>query len=124
MLRINFSHYFSAKFEKMKYRIFVILLIIIGVSCGTKKQLYKQYNGQPVTILEKAFGKPKAILENDTEKVYVFEIKKELESTEITQGKLTLDPIVTPKVKKTERYYFTVVDGIISKTKFEEEYQR
>ena len=105
-------------------RILILLLIFIGISCGTKKQLYKQYNGQPVTILEEAFGEPKTILERENEKVYVFEIEKELESTEISQGKLTLDPMVTPKVKKIERYYFTVQNGMITKTKFEEEYER
>ena len=36
--------------------------------------------------------------------------------------KLTLDPIVTPQVNKIERYYFTVKDGVIVKTNYEEVY--
>jgi len=56
--------------------------------------------------------------------VLVYEIVKELRSTEIMQAKLTLDPIYSPKVDKTERYYFTVKQGIITKTKLEEVYER
>ena len=100
---INFSDYFSGKLRIMKYRIIVFLLILLGVSCSTKKQLHKQYEGQAVSVLKEALGEPKTILERENEKVYVFEIEKDLESAEISQGKLTLDPIVTPKVKKTER---------------------
>ena len=49
---------------------------------------------------------------------------KNLESTEVNQGKLTLDPMISPGVKKTERYFFTVEKGIIVRTKYEEEYER
>ncbi|MCD6353990.1 MAG: hypothetical protein J7L95_00420 [Prolixibacteraceae bacterium] len=45
-------------------------------------------------------------------------------STEISQGKLTLDPIISPRANKTERYYFTVKDSIITHVKFEEEYEQ
>jgi len=70
------------------------------------------------------FGYPKTILDQGAEKVYVYEIIKNLKSTEIGQGKLTLDPIISPMVQKTERYYFTVKDGKIIDVKLEEEYER
>lgn len=75
-------------------------------------------------VLTEQFGEPKTILKQENETVYVFEKIKELESTEINQGRLTLDEIVTPKVNKTERYYFTVRDSIIVETRYEEEYER
>lgn len=106
------------------YRIFFILLIFISVSCGTQKQLQKMFTGKPESILKERFGNPKTILEREQEKIYVFEVEKKLESTEVSQGKLTLDPMITPGVKKTERYYFTVKDSVIVKTKYEEEYER
>lgn len=56
--------------------------------------------------------------------VYIYEKTEKLRSTEISQGRLTLDPIVTPQVKKTQRFYFTVRNGIILKTRMEEEYDR
>lgn len=105
-------------------KVFFLLTVIFLFSCGTQKQLQKAFVGKPVSELKKKFGEPKTILDNDEEMVYVFEIIEELESTEISQGKLTLDPIITPKVTKTERYYFTVKDGKVVGTKFEEDYER
>ena len=106
------------------YRFFFILLIFVAVSCGTQKQLQKMYIGKPESTLQERFGNPKTILKRDLTRVYIFEVEKKLESTEVNQGKLTLDPMITPKVKKTERYYFTVKDSVIINTKFEEEYER
>jgi len=75
-------------------------------------------------MLRENFGKPVTIIDKNEEKVYIFEKTTKLKSTEISQGKLTLDPMITPKVIKTERYYFTVKDSIIIDAKFEEEYDR
>ena len=105
-------------------RILFILLVFITVSCGINRQLYKSFSGKPISLANEKFGQPKTVIDKNDEKVYVFEVTKKLESTEIKQGKLTLDPIITPQVKKTERYYFTVKNGIIVKTKYEEEYER
>ena len=105
-------------------RIFLILLIFIFFSCGTQKQLQKIYTGKPETLLSKKFGNPKTIIEQENGKIYIFEVIKNLESTEVNQGKLTLDPMISPGVKKTERYFFTVEKGIIVRTKYEEEYER
>ena len=106
------------------HRILLILLVFTVVSCGLNRQLYKSFSGKPISAANQKFGQPKSVIDQNGEKVYVYEVTKNLESTEISQGKLTLDPIITPKVKKTERYYFTVKDGVIVKTKFEEEYKR
>ena len=105
-------------------RIIIIIFIAVMVSCGSQRGLQKAYVGKPVSVLSKKMGNPRTILERENDKVYVYEIVKELESTEIQQAKLTLDPIVSPGVEKIERYYFTVVDEIIVDVKMEEEYKR
>lgn len=105
-------------------RIFVIILFVLAVSCGSQKKLQRTYIGKPQTILSAKFGNPKTTLERGEEKVLVYEIVKELASTEIQQAKLTLDPMISPMVQKTERYYFTVKDSVIVKVKLEEEYDR
>jgi len=108
----------------MKQYIAIITILLITISCGTQKQLQKSYTGKPVSVLTEEFGQPKIVLDREDGKIYIYEKTEELESTEISQHKLTLDPIVTPRVKKTERYYFTVADGKITDVKFEEEYER
>ncbi len=105
-------------------RFILLLLLFATISCGTNRQLYKSFEGKPISAANQKFGEPKTIIDGNGEKIYVFEVIKKLGSTEISQGKLTLDPIVTPKVKKTERYYFTVQNGTIVKTKYEEEYEK
>ena len=106
------------------YRIFLILLLLISISCETSRRMTKSFSGKPISAATKQFGQPKTVIDKEGGKIYVFEVEKKLESTEISQGKLTLDPMVTPQVKKTERYYFTVKDGVIIKTKYEKEYER
>jgi hypothetical protein len=104
--------------------IYIVLIFIFTVSCGTQRQLKKSYEGQPVAILKETFGAPKTIIEKEGEKIYIFEKKEELRSTEIKQGKFTLDPIITPKATKTEHFFFTVTEGVITGTRIEEEYER
>ncbi len=106
------------------YRIIFIFLLTILVSCGVQRSLQKTYVGKPQSVLSANFGYPKTILDHGDEKVYVYEIIKELKSTEISQAKLTLDPMVSPSVQKTERYYFTVKDEKIINVKVEEEYDK
>jgi hypothetical protein len=106
------------------YRTFIILLFIIAMSCSPQRALQKAYIGKPQSALDKKFGKPKTVLENENEKVYIYEVVEELKSTEISQAKLTLDPMISPMVEKTERYYFTVKAEKIVKVKLEVEYER
>ena len=106
------------------YRLFVIIFLVFTLSCSLQHNLQRTYIGQPQKILEGKFGYPKTVLDQDDKKVYVYEIIKDLKSTEIGQGKLTLDPIISPMVQKTERYYFTVKDGEITGVRLEEEYER
>jgi hypothetical protein len=108
----------------MERIVFTLLIFFLLVSCGTQQQLKKSYTGKSASSLEPRFGEPVTIIETAGDSVYIFEKTEELRSTEISQGRLTLDPIVTPKVKKTERFYFTVKNGFIVKTRFEEEYER
>ena len=107
------------------YKYLWLFTLLILLSCSTHKKIQKSLTGKPVAELQEELGKPKTILDQDDgNKMYVFEKMTELRSTEISQAKLTLDPMVTPMVKKTERYYVTVKDGIITKIRFEEEYER
>ena len=105
-------------------KILVILLAFVVVSCMHQRALQKAYVGKPLSSLSGKFGYPKVVLDQKNEKVYVYEIVKDLKSTEISQAKLTLDPVVSPMVQKTERYYFTVKNGKITNVKLEEEYDR
>lgn len=105
-------------------RIIVALLLVILISCGTQRKLGKTYVGKPQSFVEEQFGKPKTIFDKGDTKVYVYEKSEQLRSTEIKQGKLTLDPIVTPGVKKTKRYLFTISEGKVVDVKLEEEYER
>jgi len=105
-------------------RILLLILVIAAVSCSPQRSLQKAYMGKPQSILTEKFGKPKTILDQGDEKVYIYETITELKSTEISQAKLTLDPMVSPDVQKTERYYFTVKGEKIVKVKLEEEYER
>lgn len=114
----------SPKFVYKMNRFAIIILLLTIVSCGSQRQLQKAFIGKTQPFLEEKFGAPKTILEHENEKIFVFEKTEELRSTEIKQGKLTLDPIVTPMVKKTERYYFTIKEGKVIKAKLEEEYER
>jgi hypothetical protein len=106
------------------HRIFIILILLVTVSCSQQRALQKQYVGKPVSVLSEKYGYPKVILEQENGKIYVYEIVKELKSTTINQGKLSLDPMVSPSVEKTARYYFTVKNDSIVKAKMEEEYER
>ena len=106
------------------YRIFTFIFLVTLISCGVQRSPQKAYLGKSQLVLSEKFGNPKTILDYGDEKVYVYEIVKELKSTEISQAKLTLDPMISPMVEKTERYYFTVKDEKIVKVKLEEEYDR
>jgi hypothetical protein len=86
--------------------------------------LQKAFIGKNVSKLGEKFGAATSVIDKENEKVYIFEKEEELKSTEINQGKLTLDPIRSPRVIKTERYYFTVKNGVVTKAQYEEEYER
>jgi hypothetical protein len=107
----------------MKYLVLLIVIVFFS-ACGIQKKLNREYSGKPLSVVKESFGEPKIILDNEDGQIYVYEKEEELGSTEISQGRLTLDPIVTPKVVKTKRYYFTVKNDIVISSKFEEEYNR
>ncbi len=106
------------------YRIFIVIFLFLMLACGTQKKLQRSYVGKPITQFEQDFGKAVTVIERTEGEVYIFEQTEELSSTEISQAKLTLDPMVTPNVTKTERYYVTVKDGKIVKIEQENEYER
>jgi hypothetical protein len=107
----------------MKFTCLLILVFLL-TNCSFQNKLEKKYLGQPEKILFENFSKPVKVVDAKGKKVYVFEETKDLKSAEISQGKLALDPMVTPKVKKTDRYWFTVSDRVIVKIMHEKEYER
>ncbi|MCE4564654.1 hypothetical protein INQ51_10060 [Maribellus sp. CM-23] len=106
------------------HRFLILLFLIVTMACSQQKQLQRSYIGKSIAALTEELGKPQQIFDNESGKVYIFEKQEDLKGTEINQGKLTLDPIVTPKVQKTERLYVTVKDGVIVNIKQENEYER
>src|SRR5690606_16915783 len=108
----------------MRNLIFILLVAGLLTSCGAHRKLQRNYTGKPVAVLQNEYGNPSSVIERENDTIYIFEKSEELNSTEISQGKLTLDPIVTPAVVKTSRYYFTVKNGIITEIRTDEEYQR
>ncbi len=116
------SGYFAESLLMKRTLLFINILFL--VSCGTQYRLQKSYSGKPVETLKKEFGIPLKVVRNQADSVYVYEKKQKLQSTEISQGKLTLDPIITPSAVKTKRYYFTVKKGIISNVRYAEGYER
>jgi hypothetical protein len=107
----------------MKLYILAVIILFLS-SCGTQNQLKKAWMSQPEAKLIESFGTPSSVTDREGDKIFIFEKQEELRSTEISQGKLALDPIMSPKVMKTERYIFTIREGIIIRTNFEEEYER
>ena len=93
-------------------------------SCGMNKKLSRKYVDQSEEVLKESFGDPVSVIDKTNETIYIFEKSEKLGSTEISQGRMSLDPIITPVVTKTERYIFRVKDGIIVETGFEKEYER
>ena len=106
------------------YRLILLFFVVLAVACGPQKKLQRNYVGQPVSAIEKEFGKAKTVFEKESSTDYIFEKMEYLKSAEISQHKLTLDPMVSPQARKTTQYYVTVVDGIITKIRIEEEYER
>jgi hypothetical protein len=126
-VHLPYNSYLTVIFAKkwMMYRYFTLLvLLVIAVACGTQKQLGKSFNGKPVSAAEEQFGPPVSVIDRQADSLYIFERKEKLSSTEISQGRMSLDPMVTPGVQKTERFYFSVRNGRIVESRFEEEYER
>ena len=104
--------------------IFILLILSFMYSCGNQRKLQRSYQGKPIRILQTDYGNPASIIPRQSDSIYVYEKNVTLASTEISQGRLTLDPIITPGVIKTERFYFTVQKGIITGVSTDEEYKR
>ena len=105
-------------------RIFALFVLISVLACSPQRKLSRQYVGKAFSEIQAEWGQPKTVFDRAEGKIYVFEKIEELKSTEISQAKLTLDPMVTPKVTKTERYYVTVKDNVVTKIELENEYER
>ncbi len=102
----------------------LVLLALFIFACSPQKSFRKTYLGKPISEAEAELGKAKTVFEKGDGKEYIFEKVEHLKSTEISQHKLTLDPMITPQATKTSRYTLTVIDGRITKVKVEETYER
>ena len=102
----------------------VVILLVLLVSCSAQRQLQNTFVGKDLKFLQENFGQPKTVLKLADEEVYIFETLTELKSTEVSQGRLSLDPIISPKVTKTEIYSFTLKNGVVVKSSLEEKYER
>ena len=98
---------------------FIVLLFFIG--CGNIRHL-KKLEGEKIEVVEKEYGKPDSIIPISDGQLYIYKKTKNLKSAEINQGQLSLDPMVTPKVTKTEKIVFTVKNGVVKNIKREIEY--
>ena len=107
----------------MKYLTTAILLTIL-LSCSIQRKLEKRYVGKTAGTLTERFENPVKVTESNDGTLYEFRNIKDLKSTEVSQGRLTLDPMISPKVKKTEIYIFTVKNCLITKVDYREEYKR
>ena len=107
----------------MKALLFIAALVVL-VSCGSQRKLQKTYVGKPLSAMVAEFGSAKTVFNKESGDIYIFEKIEMLKSTEISQHKLTLDPMITPQVKKTSRYTVTVIDDVITKVELEELYDR
>jgi len=72
----------------------------------------------------KELGTPTSIIPGKSDSVYIYEKQKDLRSTEINKAAITLDPMVSPEVQKTEKYIFTIKNGMVVETKHDVEYKR
>lgn len=102
----------------------VLFLFIVAIAgCGVQGRINK-LEGHSVSFLLEELGQPNTIVPRTSDSLYIYEIKKDLRSTEINKAALTLDPMITPKVEKTDKYMFTIKNGIVLDSKHEIEYER
>ena len=104
-------------------RIILILIFLLMVSCGTLNHL-NIYKNQPISTVEKDFGKPTSIIPTKEGKLYVYQTQKALPGMKIDKGEIYSDPMLSPAVNKTERTIFIVQKGIVVKVRKETEYER
>jgi hypothetical protein len=120
---LNISDFLYFKLKTMR-RLLVFILLLTLWGCGPQRKLQRSYVGKSLAEIKQDFGEPKTAFESDEGKVYIFEKQEDLKGTVINQGRLSLDPMVTPKVQKTERYYVTVVHEVVTKITVENDYER
>jgi len=113
------------------YRIFnykavfiLFLTILLGfMGCGPMRKLNK-YRGQEIKSVIDDLGEPASVIPLSEGKIYIWEKSTTLKSTEIAKGQMTLDPMISPAVIKTEKTVFTTMDGKVVAVKKETEYTR
>ncbi len=112
----------NKKINLIKY-LTIILTPLILCFCSSYSHIKKLKGENAARIIEE-FGKPDMVIPRKTDSLYIYLKETELRSTEISQGKLTLDPMVSPGVTKTERYTFTISNGIVTNVNRIIEYER
>ncbi len=107
---------------KMK-RTTIILAIAILFSCTPQRKINK-LEGHSLTYMLNELGKPTEIIPGKADSTYIYVKEKDLRSTEISKAAMTLDPMVTPEAHKTDKYIFTIKNGIVVNSKHDIEYKR
>ena len=107
----------------MKKYIISLISIAFLFSCTPQSKINK-LKGHSLTFMLNELGKPDKILPGKSDTTYIYEKKKILRSTEINKAVLTLDPMVTPMVHKTDTYSFTIKDGFVVDAKHEIKYDK
>ena len=105
-------------------QLYIFLILLTMLACSPQRKLNRTYLGKSIAEIQTELGEPKTVFDRADGKVYIFEEVEELRSTEISQAKLTLDPMVTPRVTKTARYYVTVKNELVTKIELENDYER
>ncbi|HQN94275.1 MAG TPA: hypothetical protein PLQ09_09145 [Prolixibacteraceae bacterium] len=111
----------------MDKRVTILLLgLLFLAGCSTSARLSKKYTGKGIEVLYREMGNPvnTVVLENGNR---IFEYEKEtfVRQTEISTGRGTLDPRISPSYSKVEIYLFEIdKEGVIVRTAYKKQIEK
>jgi hypothetical protein len=96
------------------------------VSCSVTTNLSQKYVGRGVEVLYKEKGTPSTVAKLDNgNKLFTYVKETIVRETEISTGRGTLDPRISPSFIKIETYCFEVnANGIIVQTDYKKRIQK
>jgi hypothetical protein len=99
----------------------IVLLMFLMISCSVTSSLSRKYEGKGLEALYKDMGYPKSVSElSNGNKLYKFEKTTYVKETEISTGRGTLDPRISPSYSKVEIFLFEInKEGVIVKTDYQ-----
>ncbi len=110
----------------MKTILIFFSLFFVFAACSVSQKVSSKYKGKGVEILYKELGSPKSVTEMDNgNKLFVYEKETIVRSTEISTGRGTLDPRISPAYSKVETFLFEVnSEGLIIDTGYEKRIEK